>query len=140
MRHVAAPADTIEEHALLDVRIARLSPIREFVLGIQDGLFAPLGVVTGMAAANPGRGPILVAGLAEAVAGCIAMCGGPDAPAGGRGARESAAISEPLDDAGSIGLQHGRRCCGLWMWRSTTGPRAGQLLSGLGRRQRVIGS
>ena len=29
-----------------------------------------------MAAANPGRGPILVAGLAEAVAGCIPMGGG----------------------------------------------------------------
>ena len=36
----------------------------------------PLGVVTGMAAANPGRSAILVAGLAEAVAGCIAMGGG----------------------------------------------------------------
>ena len=46
------------------------------MLGFQDGLLVPLGVVTGMAAANPGRGPILVAGLAEAVAGCIAMGGG----------------------------------------------------------------
>ncbi|MHB1569793.1 MAG: VIT1/CCC1 transporter family protein, partial [Solirubrobacteraceae bacterium] len=48
----------------------------EFVLGAQDGLLVPLGVVTGMAAANPGRAAILVAGLAEAVAGCIAMGGG----------------------------------------------------------------
>ena len=47
--------------------------MREFVLGAQDGLLVPLGVVTGMAAANPGRGAILVAGIAEAVAGCIAM-------------------------------------------------------------------
>jgi vacuolar iron transporter family protein len=67
----------IEEHARGEAeRIARLSRIREFVLGFQDGLLVPLGVVTGMAAANPGRGPILVAGLAEAVAGCIAMGGG----------------------------------------------------------------
>ena len=36
----------------------------------------PLGVVTGMAAANPGQAVILVAGLAEAVAGAIAMGGG----------------------------------------------------------------
>jgi len=50
--------------------------VREFVLGAQDGLLVPLGVVTGMAAANPGRPAILVAGLAEAVAGCIAMGGG----------------------------------------------------------------
>jgi VIT1/CCC1 family predicted Fe2+/Mn2+ transporter len=67
----------IEEHALGEAaRIARMSRIREFVLGCQDGLLVPLGVVTGMAAANPGRGPIMVAGLAEAVAGCIAMGGG----------------------------------------------------------------
>jgi VIT1/CCC1 family predicted Fe2+/Mn2+ transporter len=67
----------IEEHARGEAeRIARVSRIREFVLGFQDGLLVPLGVVTGMAAANPGRGPILVAGLAEAVAGCIAMGGG----------------------------------------------------------------
>jgi VIT1/CCC1 family predicted Fe2+/Mn2+ transporter len=67
----------IEDHARGEAeRIARLSRVREFVLGFQDGLLVPLGVVTGMAAANPGRGPILVAGLAEAVAGCIAMAGG----------------------------------------------------------------
>jgi VIT1/CCC1 family predicted Fe2+/Mn2+ transporter len=67
----------IKEHARGEAeRISRLSRIREFVLGFQDGLLVPLGVVTGMAAANPGRGPILVAGLAEAVAGCIAMGGG----------------------------------------------------------------
>ncbi len=67
----------IEEHALAEAeRIGRASRIREFVLGAQDGLLVPLGVVTGMAAANPGRAAILVAGLAEAVAGCIAMGGG----------------------------------------------------------------
>jgi len=67
----------IREHALGEAaRIARLSRIREFVLGAQDGLLVPLGVVTGMAAANPGKAAILVAGLAEAVAGSIAMGGG----------------------------------------------------------------
>lgn len=67
----------IRDHALGEAaRIERLSRVREFVLGAQDGLLVPLGVVTGMAAANPGRSAILVAGLAEAVAGCIAMGGG----------------------------------------------------------------
>lgn len=46
---------------------------REFVLGAEDGLLVPLGVVTGMAAAKPSRSPIMVAGLAEAVAGAMAM-------------------------------------------------------------------
>lgn len=67
----------IRDHALGEAaRIGRLSRIREFVLGAQDGLLVPLGVVTGMAAANPGQAAILVAGLAEAVAGAIAMGGG----------------------------------------------------------------
>ena len=50
--------------------------MREFVLGAQDGLLVPLGVVTGMAAAHPGRTLIVVAGLAEAVAGAVAMGSG----------------------------------------------------------------
>ena len=67
----------ITEHALGEAeRISRLSRIREFVLGAQDGLLVPLGVVTGMAAAHPARSLIIVAGLAEAVAGAISMGGG----------------------------------------------------------------
>lgn len=71
----------VEEHIAGHVegereRIERVSRIRELVLGAQDGLLVPLGVVTGVAAANPGRSTILVAGLAEAVAGCIAMGAG----------------------------------------------------------------
>lgn len=67
----------IRTHALGEAaRIERLSRVREVVLGVQDGLLVPLGVVTGMAAASPGRSAILVAGIAEPVAGCIAMGGG----------------------------------------------------------------
>jgi VIT1/CCC1 family predicted Fe2+/Mn2+ transporter len=70
-------AEHIHEHVEVEAeRIARLSRIRELVLGVQDGLLVPLGVVSGMAAANPGRSIILVAGVAEAVAGAIAMGGG----------------------------------------------------------------
>ena len=67
----------IRDHALGEAaRIARRSRIREFVLGAQDGLLVPLGVVTGMAAANPSRSLVVVAGLAEAIAGAVAMGSG----------------------------------------------------------------
>ncbi len=67
----------MREHVVGErARIERVSRIRELVLGVQDGLLVPLGVVSGMAAANPGRAAILVAGLAEAVAGAIAMGAG----------------------------------------------------------------
>ncbi len=54
-------------------RIARLSRIRELVLGFQDGLLVPLGVVTGLAGATVGTKAIVVGGLAEAAAGALAM-------------------------------------------------------------------
>lgn len=71
----------VEEHIAEHVegereRIERVSRIRELVLGAQDGLLVPLGVVTGVAAATSSKSTILVAGLAEALAGCIAMGAG----------------------------------------------------------------
>jgi len=73
----AEAEEHIRDHSLAEAaRIARLSRVREFVLGAQDGLLVPLGVVTGMAAANPSRSLIIVAGLAEAVAGAVAMGSG----------------------------------------------------------------
>jgi len=54
-------------------RIGRLSRIRELVLGFQDGLLVPLAVVTGLAGANVAAATVLVGGLAEAVAGAVAM-------------------------------------------------------------------
>lgn len=54
-------------------RIARLSRIREVVLGTQDGLLVPLGVVTGLAGASATATVIIVGGVAEAVAGALAM-------------------------------------------------------------------
>lgn len=67
----------IQEHSLGEAeRIGKLSRIREVVLGAQDGLLVPLGVVTGMAAAQPSQSLIIVAGLAEAFAGAVAMGSG----------------------------------------------------------------
>jgi vacuolar iron transporter family protein len=54
-------------------RIGRLSRIRELVLGFQDGLLVPLAVVTGLAGADVAASTVLVGGLAEAVAGAVAM-------------------------------------------------------------------
>jgi VIT1/CCC1 family predicted Fe2+/Mn2+ transporter len=43
------------------------------VLGFQDGLLVPLGVVTGLASAAVGTTAIIVGGVAEAAAGALAM-------------------------------------------------------------------
>jgi VIT1/CCC1 family predicted Fe2+/Mn2+ transporter len=57
-------------------RIARLSRIRELVLGFQDGLLVPLGVVTGLGVASVAAATVIVGGLAEAAAGALAMGSG----------------------------------------------------------------
>jgi VIT1/CCC1 family predicted Fe2+/Mn2+ transporter len=54
-------------------RISRLSRVRELVLGFQDGLLVPLGVVTGLAGASVSITAIIVGGVAEAAAGALAM-------------------------------------------------------------------
>lgn len=54
-------------------RISRLSRVRELVLGFQDGLLVPLAVITGLAAAAFAPVTVIVGGLAEAVAGALAM-------------------------------------------------------------------
>ena len=54
-------------------RISRLSRIRELVLGFQDGLLVPLGVVTSLAGASAGATVIIAGGVAEAAAGALAM-------------------------------------------------------------------
>jgi VIT1/CCC1 family predicted Fe2+/Mn2+ transporter len=54
-------------------RISKLSRIRELVLGFQDGLLVPLAVVTGLAGADVGATAVIVGGVAEGVAGALAM-------------------------------------------------------------------
>jgi VIT1/CCC1 family predicted Fe2+/Mn2+ transporter len=54
-------------------RIARLSRVRELVLGFQDGLLVPLAVITGLAGASVATSTVIVGGLAEAAAGALAM-------------------------------------------------------------------
>jgi VIT1/CCC1 family predicted Fe2+/Mn2+ transporter len=58
------------------VKVARLSQIREIVFGSEDGLLVPLCVVFGVAGATTNNFYVLIAGLAEALAGSISMGAG----------------------------------------------------------------
>lgn len=52
---------------------SRLNWLRAGVLGANDGIVSVAGIVTGVAAAGTGRGPILTAGVAGLVAGAVSM-------------------------------------------------------------------
>ena len=66
---VALRTHTIAERQ----RLSKFTRIRELVLGFQDGLLVPLGVVTGLAGASVGTTAVIVGGVAEAAAGALAM-------------------------------------------------------------------
>jgi VIT1/CCC1 family predicted Fe2+/Mn2+ transporter len=57
-------------------RSDRISWLRAAVLGANDGLISTSSLVVGVAAAQPGRDPVLVAALAGLVAGALSMAAG----------------------------------------------------------------
>jgi vacuolar iron transporter family protein len=54
-------------------RVARLSSVREFVFGAQDGIVSTFTVVAGIAAAGADHLVVMLAGAVSAVAGVLAM-------------------------------------------------------------------
>ncbi len=57
-------------------RIGKVSQIREFVFGAQDGLLVPLGVVSSIAGAFNNNQIVIIAGISEALAGAFSMATG----------------------------------------------------------------
>jgi VIT1/CCC1 family predicted Fe2+/Mn2+ transporter len=57
-------------------RSDRISWLRAAVLGANDGLISTSSLVVGVAAAQPGRDPVIVAALAGLVAGALSMAAG----------------------------------------------------------------
>ncbi|MGZ8412771.1 MAG: VIT1/CCC1 transporter family protein [Gemmatirosa sp.] len=54
----------------------RIGWLRAAVLGANDGIVSTAALVVGVAAAESGRGPVLIAGLAGLVAGAMSMAAG----------------------------------------------------------------
>jgi VIT1/CCC1 family predicted Fe2+/Mn2+ transporter/rubrerythrin len=69
---MTGPAEVTEERA----RIATRSRIRELVFGAQDGILTTVGVVSSIFGAAQSNTVILLAGLASAFAGMVAMTAG----------------------------------------------------------------
>jgi len=57
-------------------RVSRIGWLRAAVLGANDGLVSTASLVVGVAAAETGRGGILIAGVAGLVAGAMSMAAG----------------------------------------------------------------
>jgi len=57
-------------------RASLLGEVREAIFGAQDGLISTLAVVSAVSGATPNRFPILIAGIASALAGIFSMAAG----------------------------------------------------------------
>jgi VIT1/CCC1 family predicted Fe2+/Mn2+ transporter len=71
-----ATQEAVEHIDVTRAQVARLSRVRELIFGAQDGLLTTLGLVSGVGAASGQRYTVLVAGIAGAFAGMIAMGAG----------------------------------------------------------------
>ncbi|CAN5657223.1 VIT family protein [soil metagenome] len=68
---VSTPSHPAEPH--VGSVSSKLNWLRAGVLGANDGIVSTAGIVVGVAAASPERGPILTAGVAGLVAGAVSM-------------------------------------------------------------------
>src|SRR5579885_1665062 len=96
-------ASALRSHTLAErERLSRSMRIRELVLGFQDGLLVPLGVVTGLAGATVGTTAVIVGGVAEAAAGALAMGTGAYLSSGA----ENSLIASEIADQRAEALDH----------------------------------
>ena len=73
----AYPTDWVAEHLAIERKAsALLGEIREVVFGAQDGLVSTLAVVATVAGASGQAFPVVVAGIATALAGVFSMAAG----------------------------------------------------------------
>jgi vacuolar iron transporter family protein len=74
--HIKSTGQTMPKTHTERHRTERIGWLRAAVLGANDGIVSTASLVVGVAAANPIRGDVLVAGVAGLVAGAMSMAAG----------------------------------------------------------------
>jgi len=99
-------------------RTGRIGWLRASVLGANDGIVSTASLVVGVAAADAGRGDILIAGVAGLVAGALSMAAGEYVSVSSQADTEAADLArerrelvespaEELDELAGIYIQRG---------------------------------
>ena len=84
-------------------RTHRIGWLRAAVLGANDGLVSTASLIVGVAAAESGRGGILVAGIAGLVAGAMSMAAGEYVSVSSQADTESADLDRERDELATDG-------------------------------------
>jgi VIT1/CCC1 family predicted Fe2+/Mn2+ transporter len=105
--------------------------LRATVLGANDGLISTSSLVVGVAAAETGRGPILLAGLAGLVAGALSMAAGEYVSVSSQADTERADLSRERGELASNPKQERAELAGIYVARGLTPELADQVAAQL---------
>ncbi len=108
-------------------RTAHIGWLRAAVLGANDGLISTSSLIVGVAAAQPARGPVLVAAMAGLVAGALSMAAGEYVSVSSQADTEAADLARERGELAANPEFERAELAGLYMSRGLTAELAGQV-------------
>jgi len=108
-------------------RTDTISWLRAAVLGANDGLISTSSLVVGVAAANPGPGAILVAGLAGMVSGALSMAAGEYVSVSSQADTEGADLARERHELATTPELEHAELAGIYVGRGLTPALAAQV-------------
>ena len=111
--------------------IRRVGWLRAAVLGANDGLVSTASLIVGVAAASPGRGAILVAGVAGLAAGAMSMAAGEYVSVSSQADTEKADLSREARELETQPDAEHAELAGIYVARGLTPALAGQVATEL---------
>ncbi|HUL02621.1 MAG TPA: VIT family protein [Gemmatimonadales bacterium] len=108
-------------------RAGRVSWLRAAVLGANDGLISTSSLVVGVAAAQTGRGPVLLAAVAGMVAGALSMAAGEYVSVSSQADTERADLARERRELAASPELERAELAGIYVSRGLTPALAGQV-------------
>lgn len=112
-------------------KINRIGWLRASVLGANDGIISTSSLMLGIAAANPGRATVLLAGVAALAAGALSMAAGEYVSVSSQADTEKAALDEERVELESDAEGEHRELAAIYVQRGVQLPLARQVASQL---------
>ena len=112
-------------------KIDRVGWLRAAVLGANDGIISTSSLMLGIAAANPGRASVLLAGVAALVAGAMSMAAGEYVSVSSQADAEKAALAEEQAELSSDAEGEHRELAAIYVGRGVKLPLARQVATQL---------
>lgn len=114
-------------------RTSHISWLRAAVLGANDGLISTSSLILGVAAAQPNKGPVLIAGVAGLVAGALSMAAGEYVSVSSQGDTEKADLERERRELAADPASEHAELAGIYRARGLSPELADQVARELAR-------